>query len=31
MAEEIREMQGNDDAPLLPPVVPKSSPMRTLQ
>lgn len=31
LAEEIRRMQGNDDAPLLPPVVPKSSPMRTLQ
>ena len=29
MAEEIRRMQGNDDAPLLPPVVPQSSPMRT--
>ncbi len=31
LAEEIRRMQGNDDAPLLPPVLPKSSPMRTLQ
>ena len=31
IAEEIRRMQGNDDAPLLPPVVPQSSPMRTLQ
>lgn len=29
MAEEIRRMQDNDDAPLLPPVVPQSSPMRT--
>lgn len=29
MAEEIRKMQDNDDAPLLPPVVPQSSPMRT--
>ena len=29
MAEEIRRMQGNDDAPLSPPVVPQSSPMRT--
>ena len=29
MAGEIRRMQGNDDAPLLPPVVPQSSPMRT--
>jgi hypothetical protein len=25
MAEEIRKMQDNDDAPLLPPVVPESS------
>ena len=31
LAEEIRRMQGNDDAPLLLPVLPKSSPMRTLQ
>ena len=31
MAEEIRRMQGNDDAPLLPPVIPQSSPMRTLE
>ena len=31
MAEEIRRMQDNDDAPLLPPVVPQSSPMRTLR
>ncbi|MDE0182655.1 MAG: hypothetical protein OXL39_15000 [Caldilineaceae bacterium] len=29
MAEEIRRMQDNDDAPLLPPVVPQSGPMRT--
>jgi len=31
MAEEIRRMQDNDDAPLLPPVVPQSSPMRTVR
>ena len=31
MAEEIRRMQDNDDAPLLPPVVPRSSPMRTVR
>ena len=31
MAEEIRRMQDNGDAPLLPPVVPRSSPMRTLR
>ena len=31
MAEEIRRLQGNDDASLLPPVVPQSSPMRTMQ
>ena len=31
MAEEIRRMQGNDDAPLLPPVIPEKSPMRTLR
>ena len=31
MAEEIRRMKDNDDAPLLPPVVPQSSPMRTLR
>ena len=31
MAEKIRRMQGNDDAPLLPPVIPQSSPMRTLE
>ncbi|MCZ0938418.1 MAG: hypothetical protein OXJ55_07260 [Caldilineaceae bacterium] len=31
LAEEIRRMQENDDAPLLPPVVPQSSPMRTLR
>ncbi|MDE0077719.1 MAG: hypothetical protein OXO50_09380 [Caldilineaceae bacterium] len=31
MAEEIGRMQSNDDAPPLPPVIPKSSPMRTLQ
>ena len=31
MAEEIRKMQDNDDAPLLPPVVPQSSPMRTVR
>lgn len=29
MAEEIRRMQDNDDAPLLPPVVLQSGPMRT--
>lgn len=31
MAEEIRGMQDNDDASLLPPVVPQSGPMRTLR
>ena len=31
LAEEIRRLQGNDDASLLPPVVPRSSPMRTVQ
>ena len=31
MAEEIRRLQGNDDASLLPPVAPRSSPMRTVQ
>lgn len=31
MAEEIGRMQSNDEGPLLPPVVPKSSPMRALQ
>ena len=31
MAEEIQRMQDNDDAPLFPPVVPQSSPMRTLR
>jgi len=31
MAGEIRRMQDNDDAPLLPPVVPRSSPMRTVR
>ena len=31
LAEEIRRLQGNDDAPLLPPVLPQSRPMRTLQ
>ena len=31
VAEEIRRMQDNDDAPLLPPVVPRSSPMRALR
>ncbi len=31
MTKEILRIQGNDDDPLLPPVVPKSSPMRTLQ
>ena len=31
LAEEIRRLQGNDDASLLPPVAPKSSPMRTVQ
>ncbi len=31
MAEEIGRMQSNDDAPPLPPVVPKSGPMRTLR
>lgn len=30
MAEEIRRMQGNDDPPPLPPLVPQSSPMKTL-
>ncbi len=29
VAEEIRKMQDNDDAPLMPPVVPQSSAMRT--
>ena len=31
MAGEIRRMQDNDEAPLLPPVIPQSSPMRTLR
>ena len=31
LAEEIRRMQSHDDAPPSRPVVPKSSPMRTLQ
>ena len=31
MAEEIRRLQGNDDASLLPPVVPQSGRMRTQQ
>ena len=31
LAEEIRRLQGNSDASLLPPVVPQSSPMRTLR
>ena len=31
MAGEIRRMQDNDDAPLLPSVVPRSSPMRTVR
>ena len=31
MAEEIGRMQSNDDAPPLTPIVPKSSPMRTLR
>ena len=31
MAEEIRRLQGNDDASLVPPVVPQSSRMRTEQ
>ena len=31
LAEEIRRLQGNDDAPLLSPVVPQSSPMRTVR
>ncbi|MDE0312393.1 MAG: hypothetical protein OXI52_09025 [Caldilineaceae bacterium] len=31
MAEEIRRLQGNDDASLLPPVVPQSSRMRAEQ
>lgn len=31
LAEEIRRLQDNDDASLLPPVVPRSSRMRTLR
>ena len=31
MADEIRQMQDNDDAPSLPSVVSKSGPMRTIQ
>jgi len=31
MAGEIRRLQGSDDASLLPPVVPRSSPMRTVR
>ena len=31
LAGEIRRLQDNDDASLLPPVVPRSSPMRTVQ
>ena len=31
MVEEIRRLQGNDDASLLPPVVPQSGRMRTQQ
>lgn len=31
LAEEIRRTQGNDDAPLSPSVVSRSSPMRTIQ
>ncbi len=31
LAREIRRLQDNDDASLLPPAVPRSSPMRTVQ